>query len=104
LTSPSSRTFVQASWLPGPANGCLSTFNRVAEHASEWLQERVPHAWFEQYSRRIEAWRLPGAKPKQAQVMHQLGQDGLRLRTEIWSAHAPAHLRHLSHVEGLRRT
>lgn len=81
-----------------------AALNSVAQHAPEWLQGWVPHAWFEQYSRRVEAWRLPGAKHKQAQVMHQLGQDGLRLLTEIWRAPAPAHLRHLAHVEGLRRT
>lgn len=36
--------------------------------------------------------------------MQQMGQDGSRLLSEIWAQQAPAVLRHLPEVEGLRRT
>lgn len=81
-----------------------AALNSVAEHAPEWLQGSVPPAWFEQDSRRIEAWQLPGAKHKQAQVMPQSGPYGARLLAEMWRAQAHAPLRHLAEVEGVRRT
>jgi hypothetical protein len=76
----------------------------VAEEEPDWLQAWVPVDWFERYSGRIEAWRIPAAKQKQDLLMHQIGQDGSRLLTEIWSEEAPAHLRQLAEVEGLHRT
>lgn len=81
-----------------------AALNAVAEEALEWLKAWVPLSWFERYSQRIEEWRFPGAKQKQEQVMEQIGQDGSRLLTEIWSEQAPAQLRQLGEIDGLRRT
>src|SRR5581483_4079852 len=81
-----------------------AALNALSEHNAQWLQAWVPGDWFERYSRRIEEWRIPGAKQKQEQIMQQIGQDGSRLLTEIWNEHTPAPLRQLPEVEGLRRT
>jgi transposase len=81
-----------------------AALNAVAEEDPDWLQGWVPVDWFERYSRRIEEWRIPGAKQKQDLLMQQIGQDGSRLLTEIWSEEAPAHLHQLVEVEGLRRS
>ena len=81
-----------------------AALNAVAEEEPDWLQAWVPADWFERYSRRIEEWRIPAAKQKQDLLMHQIGQDGSGLLTEIWSERAPAHLQQLAEVEGLRRT
>jgi transposase len=77
---------------------------RLPEQAPDWLSAWVPVDWFERYSRRIEEWRLPGAKQKQDQIMLQIGQDGSRLLTILWDEEDLAHLRSLAEVEGLRCT
>lgn len=81
-----------------------AALNAIAATEPEWLKEWVPMAWFERYGRRIEEWRLPEGKKRQEQWMQQMGQDGSRLLSEIWAQQAPAVLRHLPEVEGLRRT
>jgi transposase len=62
-----------------------AALNAVAEEDPDWLQAWVPVDWFERYSRRIEEWRIPSAKQKQDLIMQQIGQDGSRLLTQIWS-------------------
>jgi transposase len=81
-----------------------AALNAMAEQEPEWLKQWVPVAWFERYSRRIEEWRLPSAKQHQEEVMEHIGQDGSRLLSEIWSRQAPAHLRLVPEIEGLRKT
>jgi len=80
-----------------------AALNALAEYAPEWLQAWVPAEWFERYSRRIEEWRLPGAKDRQEQLMDEIGRDGLRLLTEVLKAPSGQELRLLPVVEGLRR-
>ena len=101
-TRPGGSTAAQSGRLLGET--LRAALNAVAEQAPEWLQAWVPVDWFDRYARRIEEWSIPGAKQKQDQVMQQIGQDGSRLLTEIWSEHTPASLRHLPEVEELRRT
>jgi transposase len=81
-----------------------AALNVVAAEQPDWLKEWVPLSWFERYSQRVEEWRWPGAKERQKEVMEQIGQDGLRLLSAIWSDQAPSLLRDLSAVEGLRKT
>ena len=81
-----------------------AALNAVAEEAPDWLSDWVPLGWFERYSQRIEEWRFPGAKQKQEQVMEQIGQDGSRFLSQIWTEQAPAHLRQIPEIDGLRRT
>jgi transposase len=80
-----------------------AALNSLAEHDPDWLTGWVPLEWFERYSRRIEEWRLPSAKDKQEAVMEQIGQDGLRLLSELWSDQPLSSLRALPEVEGLRK-
>ena len=63
----------------------------------------VPVEWFEHYSRRIEEWRLPSAKDNQEEVMKQIGQDGSRLLSMLWSEQTPESLRALLMVQRLRK-
>lgn len=81
-----------------------AALNRLAESDPDWLTSWVPVEWFERYSRRIEEWRLPSAKDKQEEIMGQIGEDGSRLLSELWSEQAPASLRVLPEVEGLRKS
>jgi transposase len=81
-----------------------AALNRLAEHDPAWLTSWVPVEWFERYSRRIEEWRLPSAKEKQEEIMEQIGQDGLRLLSELWDEQTPPVWRVLPEVEGLRKT
>ena len=81
-----------------------AALNGIADEEPQWLKQWVPVAWFERYSRRIEEWRLPEGKQRQEQWMEQIGQDGSRLLTEVWAAQAPAQLRLVLAVEGLRTT
>lgn len=81
-----------------------AALNSLAEHDPEWLTSWVPAVWFERYSRRIEEWRLPAAKGKQEEIMEQIGEDGIRLLSELWSEHTAASLRALPEIEGLRTT
>lgn len=80
-----------------------AALNEVATEAGDWLQTWVPQEWFERYSRRVEEWRMPSAKGRQEHLMEQIGQDGLRLLTEIKSAAPKQDLCELPAVEGLRK-
>lgn len=81
-----------------------AALNALAEADPEWLKEWVPVAWFDRYSRRIEEWRLPEGKQRQEEWMEQIGQDGSRLLREVWAEQAPAQLRQVPEIEGLRKT
>jgi len=81
-----------------------AALNSLAEDDPDWLTGWVPVEWFERYSRRIEEWRLPSAKGKQEEIMEQIGEDGSRLLSALWSEQAPASLRVLPEVEGLRKS
>lgn len=81
-----------------------AALNGLAEHDPDWLTSWVPMEWFERYSRRIEEWRLPSAKEKQEEIMEQIGQDGLRLLSELWGEQTPPLWRALPEVQGLRKT
>jgi transposase len=76
--------------------------NRLAEEAPTWLQQQVPAAWYERYSQRIEAYRLPkGQKPRESWVL-QVGRDGQQLLQWLAAEGAPSTLRSLPAVETLR--
>jgi transposase len=81
-----------------------AALNALAKEVPGWLANWVPADWFERYSRRVEEWRLPGAKQRQELLMQQIGQDGSRLLTALWNDPTLAPLRPLKEVEGLRRT
>jgi transposase len=81
-----------------------AALNAIAEVEPEWLQQWLPVAWFERYRRRIEEWRLPAGQQSQEQLAEQIGRDGSRLLDEVCAEPAPASLRLLPEVEGLRQS
>lgn len=53
-----------------------AALNSLAVIVPEWLQQRVPVAWFERYGTRMEDYRWPKAAAKRQQLAQQFGQDG----------------------------
>lgn len=79
-----------------------AALNAVAEHGPEWLVERVPPAWFDRYSRRLEDYRLPKGKDERNALAATIGADGQALLTAIYGATAPPAVRALPAVQVLR--
>jgi len=82
------------SCLGGDSSAQLSRVaRRDATHSPQYARPTpsrlavswVPQEWFERYSRRIEEWRIPGAKDQQENVIKQIREDGSRLLTQLWS-------------------
>jgi transposase len=81
-----------------------AALNELATVAPEWLQSWVPMAWFEQYGRLVDEYRLPkGIQARQEQAQH-VGGDGMTLLKMLWDDDSLIHLRQLSTVEHLRQT
>jgi transposase len=81
-----------------------AALNELATVAPEWLQSWVPVAWFEQYGRLVDEYRLPKgiqARQEQAQLV---GTDGMTLLKILWDDDSLIHLRQLATVEHLRQT
>lgn len=79
------------------------TRNSLAGEAADWLQSWVPSVWFDRYSRRFEAYRLPAEKPARYALAEQIGADGRELLQQLYQAEAPAELRELPAVQVLRQ-
>ncbi|MDQ2998387.1 MAG: transposase, partial [Chloroflexota bacterium] len=77
--------------------------NVLATAAPEWLQRWVPADWFERYSRRFEAYRLPADTPAHYRLAEQIGADGQRLLRELYAPTAPVGMRDLPVVQTLRQ-
>jgi transposase len=76
----------------------------VAGTAPDWLRAHTPPEWFERYGRRVEEYRLPQAREAREEFARQVGEDGMRLLTDLTSPEAPPTLHDLAAVEVLRRT
>jgi transposase len=70
----------------------------VARLAPDWLLSQITPDWFERYSRRFEAYRLPDNLAEREALQLQIGQDGSALLTAIYSKRAPVWLRELPAV------
>jgi transposase len=70
--------------------------------APEWLQQVAPAAWYERYSQRVEASRLPSTTAQQQAYAQQVGEDGVALLAWLESPEAPAPLRELPQVKAVR--
>src|SRR5215218_9640264 len=81
-----------------------AALDALAVAAPDWLQAHVPHDWFERYGRRVEEYRLPQGREAREAFARQVGQDGMRLLTDLFAPEAPPTLRALPAVEVLRRT
>src|SRR5438105_7748190 len=81
-----------------------AALNAVATVAPDWLQAITPLAWYERYSRRIEASRLPKATTEREAYAHTVGEDGFMLLDALDTPGVPRGLRELPRMEALRRT
>jgi transposase len=76
--------------------------NEIAEIEAEWLGSRVPDAWFDRYSKRMEAYRLPKDKAERQALSHTIGKDGFLLLSMLAQSQAPPALATLPAVQTLR--
>ena len=81
-----------------------AALDALAVAAPDWLRAHAPPEWFERYGRRVEEYRLPQGREAREALARQVGEDGLRLLTDVFDATAPLALRALPAVEILRRT
>jgi len=81
-----------------------AALNAVATVAPGWLQALSPLAWYERYSRRIEASRLPKATAAREAYAQTVGEDGFLSLDALDTPDAPEGLRALPSMDALRRT
>jgi transposase len=74
------------------------TLNQVAIEARGWLSGWVPADWFERYSSRIEAAKLPSQESERQQLVVTLGRDGYELLTRLLAPETPTFLQELPAV------
>ena len=80
-----------------------AALEQLAQLEPEWLMTQVTEDWFELYGARIESYRLPKEKTKQANLKQRIGEDGLHLLKAVDSPTAPSYLKQLPQVEILRQ-
>lgn len=80
-----------------------AALNEIAKVAPQWLYERVTEEWFEQYSRRIEEYRLPKGEKARNEYGSLVGARGFRLLELVTDETAPAQLKKLKMVKALRQ-
>lgn len=80
-----------------------AALNKLAEVAPTWLQSQVPAVWFERYSERIQATRLPKAETERQRLAETMGYDGWTLYQWLWQDPAVRMLCQLPAVEALRQ-
>ena len=81
-----------------------AALDALADAAPDWLLTHTPPEWFERYGKRVEEYRLPQGREAREAFARQVGEDGLRLLTELAAPEVPPPLRDLAAVEVLRRT
>ena len=81
-----------------------AALNALADAAPDWLLAHTPPEWFERYGRRVEEYRLPQGREAREAFARQVGEDGMRLLTDLAAPEAPQTLRDLPAVDVLRRT
>lgn len=74
------------------------TLNQVAIEARGWLTGWVPADWFERYSSRIEAAKLPSQERERQELVVTIGTDGYALLTRLLAPETPAFLQELPAV------
>jgi len=76
----------------------------LAAAAPGWLAGAVEVAdWSRRYGVRVDSWRLPASKAKQAELAVAYGRDGFRLLQAVYAPDVPAWLAQLPAVDVLRR-
>ena len=92
------------SRLEQVAETMRAALNALAVTDPAWLLAQTPADWFERYQRRVEEYRLPQGREAREVFARQVGEDGMRLLTDLWAPEAPLALRQLPAVDILRRT
>lgn len=77
--------------------------NTLATVAPAWLQVQLPPEWYDRYSSRFEATRLPDTEQERTALATQIGADGAQLLAVLYDADTPAWLRQLPVVETTRQ-
>lgn len=77
--------------------------NSLAVAAPEWLRVQVPPEWYDRYSTRFEATRLPATERERQALAVQIGADGQQLLTVLADPETADWLRQLPAVESTRQ-
>lgn len=77
--------------------------NSLAVAAPEWRRVPVPPAWYDRYSTRCEATRLPETERERQALAAPIGADGQQLLTVLADPETPDWLRQLPAVESARQ-
>lgn len=77
--------------------------NTLAGLVPTWLQSHVPIVWFERYSERMQATRLPKAETERQALAETMGHDGWTLFQWLWHDPTLHVLCQAPAVEALRR-
>jgi len=80
-----------------------AALNAIAKVDPQWLYVRVTDGWLQDYSRRIEEYRLPKGEKARNEYGSVVGSRTLRLLTLIEADDAPAELKNLKMVKILRQ-
>ena len=81
-----------------------AALNDLAVVAPDWLRQQITADWFERYSQRFEASRLPTGETQRSAYAEQIGTDGLQLLDAIYHTTTPRWIRAVPAVEILRQT
>lgn len=81
-----------------------AALNELSAVAPDWLQNFVPVAWYERYSKRVEDSRLPREQSKRDAYAQTVGEDGFALLDALEDDEVPDGLRDLPIIDTLRRT
>lgn len=86
-----------------------AALNAVAKIEPEWLKAFAPAEWYKRYSRRAENYQLLGKgkgkhrSERELALFEQVGKDGMKLLSAIYSNGAPTCLQDLPRVDILRQ-
>jgi hypothetical protein len=75
----------------------------LAAVAPDWVCAWVPSAWFDRYSQRFAAYRLPAEKPARYRLAEHIGADGHQVLGQVSAPNAPVWLRELPAIQVLRQ-
>lgn len=78
------------------------TLDQLALEGRGWLTAWVPTEWFERYSYRIEAAKLPTKESERQQLAVTIGEDGYQLLAAVLAPDTPAFLQALPAVQTLQ--
>lgn len=80
-----------------------ATLEALAVAAPDWLAQTIDvPGWSARYTVRVDSWRLPTSKTKQAELAVAYARDGYALIDAVYAPDAPAWIRQVEAVQILR--